>query len=281
MRIQVPGFLTATIGLVLYRPARSVIAGFVTLAVLLPLAACAPEAAIVSTARPTSSAPPLVPSPSPTPTPTATAPGFDKTALSIEDPTSLWVVVNKLRPLRPASYAPPDLVVPPVPHISRPASSSMRAEAAAALKSMFVTAAAEGAGAMQIQNAYRSFIVQTNTHNSLVRSLGEAKADAQSARPGYSEHQTGLAVDIAASPSRCEIQACFGQTPQGIWLAANAYRFGFLLRYPSDGQAVTGYVYEPWHYRYVGLALASRMHVTGATTLEEFFALPAAPTYAP
>ena len=281
MRIQVPGFLPATIRLVFYRPVRSVVAGFVTLAVLLPLAACAPEAAIVSTARPTSSAPPVVPSPSPAPTPTATPPGFDKTALSIDDPTSLWVVVDKLRPLKPSSYAPPDLALPPVPHVARAASSRMRSEAAAALQSMFATAATEGAGAMQIQNAYRSFVVQTNTHNSLVGSLGEARADAQSARPGYSEHQTGLAVDIAASPSRCDIQACFGQTPQGIWLAANAYRFGFLLRYPSDGQAVTGFVYEPWHYRYVGLALASRMHVTGATTLEEFFGLPAAPTYAP
>ncbi|MHC5794712.1 M15 family metallopeptidase [Lacisediminihabitans sp. FW035] len=157
----------------------------------------------------------------------------------------------------------------------------MRAEAAEALQSMFATAAAEGAGAMQIQNAYRSFVVQTNTHNSLVRSLGEAKADAQSARPGFSEHQTGLAVDIAASPSRCDIQACFGQTPQGIWLAANAYRFGFVLRYPSDKQAVTGYVYEPWHYRYVGLALATELHGTGATTLEEFFGLSPAPAYAP
>jgi D-alanyl-D-alanine carboxypeptidase len=189
-------------------------------------------------------------------------------------------MVDKLRPLQPANYVPPDLVLPAVPHISSAASSTMRAEAATALQTMFATAAAEGAGALQIQNAYRSFVVQTNTHNSLVRSLGEAKADAQSARPGYSEHQTGLAVDVAASPSKCDIQACFGQTPQGIWLAANAYRFGFVLRYPPDKQTVTGYIYEPWHFRYVGLALAAEMKKTGASTLEEFFHLPAAPAYA-
>lgn len=259
------------------RRVRPTVAITLMLVVLLPLAACAAEPA--PTPSRTASASPS-PSATPTPTPTPT-PTFNRQALSIDDPTSLWVVVDKLRPLQPASYVPPDLVLPAVPHISSAASSSMRAEAAAALKSMFTTAATEGAGAMQIQNAYRSFVVQTNTHNSLVRSLGEAKADAQSARPGYSEHQTGLAVDIAASPSRCDIQACFGQTPQGSWLAANAYRFGFVLRYPSDKQAVTGYVFEPWHYRYVGLALAAEMHATGVTTLEEFFGLPAAPAYAP
>jgi D-alanyl-D-alanine carboxypeptidase len=251
----------------------------VALAVALTLAACAAETTPDRTRGPSPS--PTVsadPSPSPTPTPTPT---FNRQALSIDDPTSLWVVVDKLRPLQPASYIPPDLVLPAVPHISSAASSSMRAEAATALQSMFAAAASEGAGAMQIQNAYRSFVVQTNTHNSLVRSLGEAKADAQSARPGYSEHQTGLAVDIAASPSRCDIQACFAQTPQGSWLAASAYRFGFVLRYPSDKQAVTGYVFEPWHYRYVGLALAAEMHATGVTTLEEFFGLPPAPAYAP
>jgi D-alanyl-D-alanine carboxypeptidase len=157
----------------------------------------------------------------------------------------------------------------------------MRPEAAAALQQMFAAGAAEGAGAMQIQNAYRSYAVQVNTHNGQVARLGQAKADILSARPGYSEHQTGLAVDVAALPSKCDIEACFGQTPQGVWLAANAYRFGFILRYPADKQAVTGYVFEPWHFRYVGIPLATEMHNTGVTTLEEFFGLPAAPNYAP
>jgi D-alanyl-D-alanine carboxypeptidase len=248
----------------------------IALAVLI-LVGCTPAKQPVVHASPSASPSrtAVVPSPTPTPTPT-----FDKRALSIDVATSLWVVVNKLRPLQPANYVPPDLVLPAAPHIASTASSVLRSEAASALVSMFAAAAAEGAGAMQIQNAYRSFAVQTNTHNSLVNSLGAAKADAQSARPGYSEHQTGLALDIAASPSKCDIAACFATTPQGAWLAANSFRFGFILRYPADKQAVTGYVFEPWHYRYVGVALATEMHSTGVTTMEEFFGLPAAPAYA-
>jgi D-alanyl-D-alanine carboxypeptidase len=256
----------------------SLVAGL-GLAVLL-LSGCA-TAAPGSTHRPAASASSsAAPSSAPSPTPTPPPPSFNKSALSIDDPNSIWVVVNKLRPLRPANYA-PAVVLPSEPHIAQPASSSMRPEAAAALQQMFAAGAAAGAGAMQIQNAYRSYAVQVNTHNSQVARLGQAKADILSARPGYSEHQTGLAVDVAALPSKCDIEACFGQTPQGVWLAANAYRFGFILRYPADKQAVTGYVFEPWHFRYVGIPLATEMHNTGVTTLEEFFGLPAAPNYAP
>ena len=112
-------------------------------------------------------------------------------------------------------------------------------------------------------------------------SLGQAAADLTSARPGHSEHQTGLAIDISALPdqaARCE--PCFGDTPQGQWLAANAWRFGFIVRYP-DGQDGHHRV----RVRAVALALrgrelATEMHNTGVTTLEEFFGLPAAPDYA-
>lgn len=185
-------------------------------------------------------------------------------------------MVNKLRPLQPINYV-PTLVTLAVPHISPP---QMTAEAGAALVQMFAAGLAEGAGAMQDQNSYRSFVTQTNTHNYYIRTIGMARADAQSARPGYSEHQTGLAIDIAALPSKCNIAACFGQLPQGIWLAKNSWRFGFILRYPAGKTAITGYIYEPWHFRYIGVALSTEMHNTGVTTLEEFFGLPAAPNYA-
>lgn len=204
-------------------------------------------------------------------------PAFDRSALSVDDAASLWVVVDKLRPLSPLNYVPP-LVDAPVPYISNP---QMRPEAASALVSMFAAAAAEGAGEMQIQNAYRSFSTQTRVHDRLVASLGPARADLQSARPGFSEHQTGLALDITALPEKCSIQACFAQTPQGLWLAANAWRFGFVLRYPADKTPVTGYVYEPWHFRFIGVDAATEMHATRITTLEEFFGLAAAPDYAP
>jgi D-alanyl-D-alanine carboxypeptidase len=65
-----------------------------------------------------------------------------------------------------------------------------------------------------------------------------------------------------------------------VWLAANAYRFGFILRYPQGLENITGYEYEPWHFRYVGVALATEMHKEGVQTLEQFFGLPAAPNYA-
>jgi hypothetical protein len=109
---------------------------------------------------------------------------------------------------------------------------------------------------------------------------GQASADLRSARPGYSEHQTGLAIDISALPENCTLdETCFADTA-GQWLATNAFKWGVVLRYPSDKTPVTGYEFEPWHYRYVGVALATEMHNTGITTLEEFFGLPAAPTYA-
>lgn len=202
---------------------------------------------------------------------------FNRSLYSLDEATSLWVVVNKLRPLAPIDYV-PELVTAPVPYISSP---QMRQPAAEAMAQMFAAGAAEGAGAMQIQNAYRSFTTQTNVHQRYVTSLGVTKARAQSAQPGYSEHQTGLTADITTSPEQCSIQACFGETSQGIWLAANSWRFGYILRYPADKTPVTGYIYEPWHFRYVGVELSTEMHEKGITTLEEFFALPAAPDYAP
>jgi D-alanyl-D-alanine carboxypeptidase len=252
------------------------------LAVLVPLAACATDSASIATVRPTVAAPTDASSRTPTPlpplTPTPTAPVFDKTALSITDPNSLWLVVDKLRPLQPTTFTPSDLVETPLPHLNPP---SLRAVAAHAMFDMFAAAKAEGAGGMQLQSAYRSYALQVKIYSGYVASAGKAGADSQSARPGYSEHQTGLAADISAMPLTCALAACFGQTPQGIWLAANAYRFGYLLRYPADKTAVTGYIYEPWHFRYVGQPLATEMKRTGATTLEEFFRLPAAPAYAP
>jgi D-alanyl-D-alanine carboxypeptidase len=77
----------------------------------------------------------------------------------------------------------------------------------------------------------------------------------------------------------CALQACFADTPQGLWLAANAWKYGFMLRYPNGKTPITGYEFEPWHYRYVGLELAAELHTTGIQTLEEFFGLPPAPTY--
>lgn len=259
-------------------PAATVLAVVLSTGLLAACSGGAPEPS------PSTSAATVSPTVTPTPTPTEeapptspTTPAFDKAARSVDDPASLWVVSDKLRPLDPVDYVPADLVTPDVTHQNPP---TLRAEAAAAVVAMFQAGEAEGAGAFQVQSAYRSYDTQVSVYAGWVQRLGQAQADAQSARPGFSEHQTGLALDISPVPLSCALQACFGDTPQGQWLAANAWRFGFLLRYPADKVAVTGFTFEPWHFRYVGVPLATEMHDTGVTTLEEFFGLPAAPDYA-
>ncbi|MFZ4893649.1 M15 family metallopeptidase [Plantibacter sp. Mn2098] len=220
------------------------------------------------------------PTPTPTPTPSETTPppppAFDKTAFSLDDPTSPWVVLNKQRPLNPVDYTPPDLVDVPVPHTWAP---MMRAEAADAVTKMFAAASSEAGLSLASNSAYRSYSSQVQVYNDDVAANGQTFADGDTARPGYSEHQSGWAMDIGAESGNCSLSACFGETPEGKWLVDNAWRFGFLLRYPADKVEVTGFTYEPWHFRYIGVSLSTEMHNTGVTTLEEFFGLPAAPGY--
>lgn len=250
---------------------RKVIAGLVATGLVTTLAACSPQSMPVPTPSPT------VTKAAPLPAPVDKVKSFfNKKLHSLDDPTSIWAVVDKLRPLNPLSYVPADLITPNVHYVSSPL---MRPEPAAAIAKMFTASAAEGAGELQIQNAYRSFDLQTSNYNRDVAQNGKAYADNDTARPGYSEHQAGLTADVVGRPAVCSIAECFGTTPQGIWLAANAWRFGFVIRYPQGKQAVTGYIYEPWHIRYVGVELSTEMHNTGVLTLEEFFGLPDAPNY--
>ncbi|SDY67804.1 D-Ala-D-Ala carboxypeptidase. Metallo peptidase. MEROPS family M15B [Herbiconiux ginsengi] len=233
------------------------------------------------TATPSASVPDI-PAPAFTPEPTPPPAAFDKAALSIDDPTSPWVVVNKLRPLQNgADYVPPDLVDLPA-DMPNPNGYQMRADAAASLEEMFHAALNEIGVQLVAQSGYRSYSVQVSAYDYYVNQLGTAGADLTSARPGYSEHQTGMAMDILDTVSGCSTDGrCFADTTAGQWLAANAYRFGWVLRYPDGSTPVTGYEFEPWHYRWVGVPLATEMHTTGVSTLEEFFGLPAAPDYAP
>jgi D-alanyl-D-alanine carboxypeptidase len=254
----------------------------VAVAVVIAVAAGSqPDARSAGGSSPAAGGPSAPSTPTETPTPETSAapappPAFDKAAQSIDDPASLWVVVNKLRPLNPGDYAASDLVDVPVPFVNAP---RLRAEASDAVVRMFADFHTATGLQMQSQSAYRSYSSQVSVYNGWVASLGQAGADKTSARPGYSEHQTGLAIDVSSLPAECALQACFGDTAQGQWLAANAWSYGFTLRYPQGKTPVTGYEYEPWHYRYVGLALAAELHATGTATLEEFFGLPAAPGY--
>ncbi|SDF48246.1 D-alanyl-D-alanine carboxypeptidase [Blastococcus fimeti] len=197
-------------------------------------------------------------------------PAFDRGLRSIDDPNSAWVVVNKLRPLQPLGYAPADLV-------DVGGGMHLRAEAAQAIAALRAEAAAAGVD-IEVQSAYRSFEYQQGLFGNATARFGVAGAELRSARPGYSEHQTGLAVDVGGGG--CDIERCFGDTAEGRWVVANAHRWGFLVRYPAGSEPITGYQYEPWHLRYVGPELATEMHATGVATLEEFFGLPPAPGYA-
>ncbi len=210
---------------------------------------------------------------------TSPANSFNKQLYSLIDSSSIWVITNKQHPLSPINYAPADLVVPSVP-LRVPGNESMqvRAVTATALKTMFAAAAKDNISLM-LSSGYRSFAYQTNLYSGYVQTQGQAAADQESARPGYSEHQTGLAADLEPVSKNCELQQCFGSTPEGQWLAAHAYQYGFIIRYAADNQNITGYEPEPWHVRYIGTALATEMHNRGIQTLEQFFNVSGGTTY--
>ncbi len=211
------------------------------------------------------------PTPTPTPTPTKTElpGGYEPGKFSLDDPTSVWVVVNKLRPLTPKTWVPTDLADVPVP---RAFAAMFRKPAGDMLEQMFADYKAQNPGrGLKVQSSYRSYDVQ--------KSVWDGNYTL-TALPGHSEHQTGLAADIGAMSGKCAVQVCFADQPEGKWLAENAYKYGFVLRYPLGKESITGYQYEPWHFRFVDVSLATYMHATGIETLEEVFNLPPAPKYA-
>jgi len=205
--------------------------------------------------------------------------GFNKSLYSISEPGSPWWVVNKKRPL-PEGYVPSDLDIPNVRlRLDRTAPQMPLSKLAIpALEEMFAAAKQDGVE-LVFGSGYRSEALQRQFYNQYVAQDGQAAADRYSARPGTSEHQTGLSFDATASNGACHLEKCFEDTPEGSWLAANTYKYGFIVRYVEGKESVTGYDYEPWHMRYVGKELAAEMHKTGIQTLEEFFDLPPAPDY--
>jgi D-alanyl-D-alanine carboxypeptidase len=183
----------------------------------------------------------------------------------VSNPSDAWVLVNKSRPLNPRQFAPSDLVS------WNGSGHLLRRQVAGALGQLF--AGARGAGySLEVISGYRSYASQSALYNSYVQMYGQAYADTISARPGYSEHQTGLAADIGNAGGGCGLTACFGTTPGGRWVAANAHRYGFIVRYPQGYSGITGYTYEPWHLRFVGVPLATDMKSRGIPTMEQYFA---------
>lgn len=205
---------------------------------------------------------------------------FNKQQFSLDSPSSQWVIVNKQRALNPIDYAPTDLRIPNVALRSVSTSDEMklRAAPASALEKMFIDAKSAKHDLLLV-SGYRSYSLQVSVYNRYVSTQGKETADTQSARPGHSEHQTGLAIDVGNADRSCELSACFAESPAGKWVAENAYKYGFLIRYQKDTQATVGYIYEPWHLRYVGTSLSTEIHRLNNQPLETFFGLPSAPTY--
>lgn len=144
----------------------------------------------------------------------------------------------------------------------------LTAEAAAAFSALVEALWAEEGLHLLNVSPYRSYAKQKRLYSSYCEKDGAAKADRYSARPGYSEHQTGLALDVAAPGGTL---GGFRQTAQFRWMKDNAHRFGFILRYGEGMEYITGYKYEPWHYRYVGVEAATVIY-ENLLTLEEYYA---------
>ena len=198
--------------------------------------------------------------------------GFDKSAYAIDQPGSLWWIVNKSRAL-PTDYVPSDLVVPNVPLRLNESAEQMqlRKQPATALENLF--AGAKQAGyTLYLASGYRSAAYQKVLYDGYVAKDGQAATDKYSARPGTSEHQTGMAADVGRPDKNCELEICFGDTLEGKWVKAHAHEYGFVVRYEQGKESVTTYQYEPWHLRYVGKELASELTRTGQS-MEEFFGL--------
>ncbi|MGG3883464.1 M15 family metallopeptidase [Brevibacillus panacihumi] len=190
----------------------------------------------------------------------------------VAEPASMAVLVNKQHKL-PESYEPPDLVFPNVPYLLPEKSErrKMRQEAATALEQMFAAAKADGIQLAGV-SAYRPHAYQKDLFNRYVKKDGLEKARTYSAYPGTSEHETGLAIDISGIDGKCAASSCFAGTKEAIWLAENAADYGFIVRYPEGKEAITGYIYEPWHMRYVGVE-TSKAIVESGLTMEEYFGI--------
>jgi len=143
-----------------------------------------------------------------------------------------------------------------------------------AMRPMIAAAAADGVS-LRVESGYRSYGEQARTFAYWVSVMGEAQARRESAVPGHSEHQLGTTADFSDPSNGWELVESFAVSPSGRWLAANAYRFGFAMSYPPGGEPVTGYIYEPWHFRYVGVAAAQEWHASGKTLVEYLEALKA------
>ena len=170
------------------------------------------------------------------------------TTITAQDPY-LWRLVDKNHALD-ADYEPGDLVtLTSGSYLLNRTGLQLRQQAAMALTNMAKAAKVDGV-TLVVSSCYRSYQYQKQVYERNVKAMGQAAADRESARPGHSQHQLGLAVDFGS------IDDSFAKTAQSRWLEQNAWRYGWSLSYPENMEPVTGYRWESWHYRFVGVDLS-------------------------
>ncbi len=183
----------------------------------------------------------------------------------LEEPSNTTLLIKKGFSIS-KDYVPEDLVEVNIPTATT--NNKMRSDAAKALESMYQDAKKEGL-TLVVNSAYRSYEDQQKIYDEYFRIYDEVTAARLVAVPGTSEHQLGLSVDLTSQSVVDGQFGVFGSTPEYQWVIKNAYHYGFILRYPSDKIEITGITNEPWHYRYVGVKLATKLYEEGLT-LEEY-----------
>ena len=189
-----------------------------------------------------------------------------------QDPTDTLILVNKNNK---APAVPVTLVKPDVQPTREAVSENiyLRPEAAAALEDLFEAAAQDGI-TLYATSGYRSYSTQKAIFERKLERMDEKQANASVAKPGYSEHQTGLAMDIEGETTKgTGLTEAFGESPEGIWMAEHCAEYGFIIRYPKGKTSITGYIYEPWHLRYVGKEAAAEITELGVTFEEYILAV--------
>ena len=186
-----------------------------------------------------------------------------------EEVKAAILLVNKQHPLD-KDYVPDDLVVPDVKFSfsGEDQKKQLQRVAAEALEKLFAAAEEDGIE-LRAVSGYRSYSRQKSIFEYNAGIKGEKEANRTSARPGESEHQTGLAMDVSAASVNYALEETFGETVEGIWLKEHAPEYGFIIRYPQEKEDITGYKYEPWHLRYLGVEIAKFVTEQGLT-LEEY-----------
>ena len=188
-----------------------------------------------------------------------------------QNPLDLLILVNKTNR---APAVPVTLVKPNVEPTREGVAENiyMRPEAAGALEELFAGAADAGLK-LYATSGFRSYSTQKAIFDRRSKERGEKAANMSVAKPGYSEHQTGLAMDVEGETTKgTGLTEAFGHSPEGIWLAEHCHEYGFIIRYPEGKTNITGYIYEPWHVRYVGCEAAQEIVDLGVT-FEEYILL--------